>query len=95
MIWAGLQYSDWLGAAPKDMTIDGEAREGFSARLSITKTNGPGKAIKEVFFYVGITAYVTEQLWLELGFGLWESLSATVAMEDRDLILLKPNDSWN
>eukprot|EP00971_Amphidinium_carterae_P114554 2269629-Amphidinium_carterae.1 len=63
---------------------------GLTGCLLLTKTTGPNKPVKHVYFYVGCDAYIFVPDWLKMGFDLWAELSKDVDMMERDFFLMKP-----
>jgi hypothetical protein len=84
-VWGGLRFDDSLHIAPADLVL---RKGGLEARITSTKTTGPGKRVEVLYAFVSNDAYLVSQAWLEVGFRLLEGGAGHIA---RDYLLPLPS----
>ena len=86
MVYCSLRADDVQGMDPASLEI---TSSGMRARLTHTKTTGPGKRIKEVIIHVHRNAGLSGHDWIKAGLELWQSYN-----QPRDYLVLEANADW-
>ena len=89
-LWAGMRFSDTTGMAFGTMEWE---PNGLTAVLTRTKTSGPGKKVTLLRIFVSSRAWIKRDLWLSVGFEIWQDMSKEAGFVDRDFLLACPNSS--
>ena len=87
MVYCSLRADDVQGLDPASLEV---TSSGMRARLTHTKTTGPGKRIKEVIIHVRRSAGFNGHDWIKAGLELWQSYN-----QPRDYLVLEANDDWS
>ena len=86
MVYCSLRADDVQGLDAASLEV---TSSGLRARLTHTKTTGPGKRIKEVIIHVHRSAGLSGHDWIKAGMDLWQSCN-----QPRDYLVLEANDDW-
>ena len=70
-IWACLRTSDLAGIPPSRITF---VQKTLRGEIHATKTTGAGKSVGVLHFVISGEAFIVKANWLEVGFGLFDSV---------------------
>lgn len=87
-IWASMRVDDIQNILPETVRL---STRGLSARLSQTKTTGPGRVHGQVRVFVKRSVSLTGINWIELGVNL---LASDDLCFPRDYLVPAPNQTW-
>ena len=87
MTYCSLRADDVQGLDPSSLEV---TSSGLRARLTHTKTTGPGKRIKEIIIHVHRVAGLSGHDWIKAGLDLWQRWG-----QPRDYMVLEAKDDWS
>ena len=90
-LWGALRSHDSQGVLPSTMEFDPLA--GLQGEIMRAKTTGVGRRVEVVQFYVAADAWLVHKDWLKVGLQLFMTMNKDIAMEKRDFMMCKPNES--
>ena len=67
-IYGSLRADDLQRLRPRDVNL---VASGLTGILMQTKTSGAGRKVRALPLFVPRCAYLVQELWLEVGYGLW------------------------
>jgi hypothetical protein len=87
-IYGSLRADDLQRLRPRDVNL---ASSGLTGVLTQTKTSGAGRKVRALPLFVPRCAYIVQERWLEVGYGLWR----TVGDPGRDFFLPRLGADYN
>jgi hypothetical protein len=83
-----LRFDDHRGLPPSQVEF---TARGLEAKLTRTKTSGPGKRVSTLPLLICQDAYLVHRDWLRVGWELWQAMAPFA----RDYFLVKPSGDLN